>query len=145
MEFIEVSILKSSISRLDLFRSTCKLDILTYTIPLSMQLLLMHADISVNSGISEGIQTGVSPFFLICHCLYIENINTLSTAVIRLKYCRYGVKHYPINQLTKVLRSVTGPKGCNPFILHIFICDKLANKSQVNIIIWRVKIRFGLL
>ena len=36
MEFIEVSIWKSSMSRLDLFRSTWELDILKCTIPLSM-------------------------------------------------------------------------------------------------------------
>ena len=27
-----------------------------------------------------------------------QNISIFCTAVIRMKYCRYGVKHYPINQ-----------------------------------------------
>ena len=50
----------------------------------------------------------VSVFVFVCRCIYVDFawLHWTSAAVIWLKYCRYGVKHYPINQSINGLRII---------------------------------------
>ena len=58
---------------------------------------------------------------------------TYSRPVIWLKYCRYGVKHYPINQLiicTWFFPLVWKSEDC----LNLFVSDRYLTKSRLQTI-----------